>query len=162
MYVLTLPRICSWYAKSKVLCSFKLPLLSMETWELVLSCRTRGLDFHSGCFVWQKASFSAEPWSFNRTPEFLGLCREQDYALFWQVLLWKVVTAELQQSLVRNPGLSKPVPIYCGERERCWCDNWDGPSPAHIIRDRTSASLLSPVLPCCECSPADPGNKQQG
>ena len=156
------PGYALWYAKSKVLFSFKLPLLSMEMWELVLSCRTGGLDFHSGCFVWQKASFSPEPWSSNMTPEFLGLHREQDYALFWQMLLCKAVTAELQQSLVRNPGLSKQVPIYCGEREGCWCDNWDGPSPVHIIRDRTSASLLSPVLPCCDSSAADPGNKQQG
>lgn len=162
MYVLTLPRIWSWYAKSKDWCFFKLPLLLMVTWELVLSGRTRGLDFHSGCFVWQKASFSAEPWHSNMTPEFLGLCREQDYALFWQMLLCKAVTAELQQSLLRNPGLSKQVPICCGKREGCWCDNWDGPSPVHIVWHRVSASLLSPVVPCCDCNPTGPGNNSKG
>lgn len=97
MSVLTLPGIHSWYAKSKVLRSFKLSLLSMEIRESVLSCRAGGLDFHSGCFVWQKASFCAEPWSSNTTPEFLGLCGEQNYALFWRMPLCEADTAELQR-----------------------------------------------------------------
>jgi len=128
--------------------------------ELVLSCRTGGLDFRSGCFVWQEASFSAEPWRSDAAPEFLGLRREQDYALFWQVVLCRVVPAELQQFLVRNPGLSKQVPEYCGEREGCRQDNSDGSSAVHTTRGRTSASLLSPGHPCCDCSPADPATRQ--
>lgn len=66
----------------------------------------------------------------------------------------RLIQQSCSESLVRNPGLSKQVPVYCGEREGCWWDNWD--------TGQQKRFLLSPVLPCRDRGPAGPGNKKPG
>lgn len=161
MYVLTLPWMCSGHVKSKVLCSFKLPLLLMEIWELGLSCRTEGLDFQSGYFVWQKGSISTEPRSSNTTPEFLCLCREQGQALFWQMLLCEAVRAELQHPQWGILALAS----------RCQCPVGEGKMLMWQLRRSLSCALhagqdphllVQPWSPCLLLQPRWPASEQQG
>lgn len=142
MHVLTLPRICSCSAKSRVLCSFKLPLLSTETRELVLSCKTGGRDFHGGCFVWHKASSSAELWSSDTTPELLDLCREQDDALCWQMLPCEGPWAEPAGADKRAVRRGKDAGVTAGMVPLC----------AHP-RGQDKLALLGPALPARTASP---------